>query len=139
MDYIVYLSSASQWFNETELLKILTISRENNTTNGISGILLYGNGMFLQVLEGEKEQLTATFNRIAEDERHKGITEVASGPLAQRNFADWGMAFKAVGKDTFKQIKGFLDPLSPELLSNKDGHIAINLIKAFIKKEKMIF
>jgi hypothetical protein len=50
---IVYVSSALKPFSKTDLLTLLEKSRENNTSLGISGMLLYKDGNFMQVLEGE--------------------------------------------------------------------------------------
>ena len=54
MYYIVYLSSASKLFTEDELKEIVDISVKNNTRLGITGMMLYNEGNFIQVLEGEE-------------------------------------------------------------------------------------
>jgi Sensors of blue-light using FAD len=133
MYYLVYLSAATQWLNETELLKILSVSRINNSRNHLSGVLLYGNGTFIQLLEGDREQVRETFDRISNDDRYKGITQVANGELVERNFPSWSMGFKSVDSLSLNQFKGFLDS------SNKDNYIAAKLLKSFIRTEKMSF
>ena len=76
---IIYLSSAIDSVDETELENLLVKSRENNKLNEISGILLHIDGDFIQVLEGHKEIVTNLYNKIATDKRHKGIITVAKG------------------------------------------------------------
>ena len=52
MKQIIYISSAAKKMDDDDLLDILKTSRENNKKNDISGMLLYDNGSFIQVLEG---------------------------------------------------------------------------------------
>ena len=72
---------------------ILTTSRENNRRAGISGALLFSNGCFAQVLEGDPDAVDEAFERIQCDERHTDVTVLQSGPIAERDFPSWSMAF----------------------------------------------
>ncbi|MDX7951156.1 BLUF domain-containing protein [Lichenihabitans sp. Uapishka_5] len=72
---------------------ILASSRRNNAASDISGALMFNAGCFGQVLEGRREALEATFNRIQRDARHREVSLLAFEPLAQRGFPHWSMGF----------------------------------------------
>ena len=76
-----------------QMQDILGTSRRNNARDGISGALMFSGGCFVQALEGPQDAVETTFERIQCDERHTEITVLAAGPIAERDFADWSMAF----------------------------------------------
>ena len=78
---------------EQEIASILDISRRNNASVDVGGVLLFNNGCFLQVLEGPLELVTSTFERIQCDRRHADVVILEAGEVAERLFADWSMAF----------------------------------------------
>lgn len=75
------------------VVRILEVSRANNTRFGITGALLFSAGCFAQVLEGPLPALERTFERIQRDRRHCNVTMLQIGRLGQRAFGDWSMAF----------------------------------------------
>jgi len=137
MYYIIYLSAATQWPSESELTDILSVSRVNNSRKGITGILLYGNGRFIQVLEGDKALLQETFNIISKDSRHKGITQIASGELKERNFANWSMGFKSVNACVLSILEGYINPSGKQLLANGEHELPIKLLKSFVRTNRL--
>ncbi len=78
---------------KAEVEAILAVSRGNNAPVGIGGVLLFNNGCFLQVLEGDYAKVSATFERIQRDLRHNQVIVLDSGYPAKRLFTDWSMAF----------------------------------------------
>ena len=64
MKYLIYMSSATQLMSNEELLELLKTCRENNEKKNLTGMLLYGEGAFVQVLEGEEETVEATYDII---------------------------------------------------------------------------
>ena len=60
----------------------------------ITGMLLYHDGHFLQLLEGNEQAVRELYGVIVEDERHKWVSLVMTGPTAERDFADWTMGFR---------------------------------------------
>ncbi|WP_157271023.1 BLUF domain-containing protein [Azohydromonas aeria] len=92
LSQLIYISSAT---GETlaniehELRDILEVSVRNNRQQGLTGMLLYSNGGFMQVLEGEEEALQAAYGRIAADPRHKDLYLLAHEPVAVRAFSQW--------------------------------------------------
>lgn len=93
MIYLLYISSATHEMTDAELIDLLRKSRENNTRDGITGVLLYKGGNFIQYLEGPGSAVLSLHQRIAHDPRHKGMMTLLSGDLAERHFANWSMGF----------------------------------------------
>lgn len=72
---------------------ILAASRENNARVGVTGALMFNAGCFAQVLEGPRDAVEATFERIQQDDRHGDVSLLAFDPVSERRFANWSMAF----------------------------------------------
>lgn len=79
---------------ESVLCPILESSVRRNLYNGITGMLLYSEGHFMQALEGDKPAVLETYQRIWEDRRHQYVTLVHADPVPQRCFAHWSMGFR---------------------------------------------
>lgn len=94
---LIYVSALVKG-NESELGAILEASVRNNTRDGITGMLLYAGGNFMQVLEGRTRMVQATFNRISRDPRHNNIIVLAKEAIVEREFAKWSMGFKQLGE-----------------------------------------
>jgi len=92
----IYVSAARRLFDPEDIRQLLAHCRVNNARDGITGMLLYHDGNFMQVLEGEAATITTVFTRIELDPRHHGILTLYHKPIAERSFADWSMAFKNV-------------------------------------------
>lgn len=91
--FLIYLSAAKTPLSDKELLAHLEKLRENNKKNDITGILMYADGNFLQLLEGSKENVEKLFKRVAADKRHHFITKIKEGQEKERFFPDSSMAF----------------------------------------------
>jgi len=137
MYYMIYLSAGTNWFDEKELNDILAISNVNNSRDGITGLLLYADGNFIQLLEGTESDVQAVFQKISGDKRHKDVTLIASGPLNTRNFPQWAMGFKSISTLSFAPFERYLNPADKNSPGNKDRHLSINLLKAFMRTAGM--
>ncbi len=71
--------------------KILAQSREYNPTCGITGILCYGGGIFLQAIEGGRMQVSELYGHIQRDARHKDVVLLHYEEIAERRFGGWTM------------------------------------------------
>ena len=69
-------------------------ARYFNECNEVTGILLYFDLVFFQVLEGPREVLESLFEKIVEDPRHRDVTLQVSEPIASRLFPDWSMSYR---------------------------------------------
>ncbi len=74
-----------------KLNEILEVSNRNNARDGITGALLFDTLWFIQILEGERDAVSATLRRIMSDERHTDITIVDARPTEARLFGRWWM------------------------------------------------
>jgi len=92
---IVYFSHAARIFDDAALMELLAVSRRNNQRDGITGMLLYHDGNFIQALEGPPDSVARTFARIGKDPDHDGIISTGTLPVETRQFADWSMGFLA--------------------------------------------
>jgi hypothetical protein len=93
---IVYVSTAVVAFSEEDLRHLLHVARSNNQAAGVSGMLVYSRGHFLQALEGEPGPVISTFDRILSDVRHTELKTLQRGGHAHQWFADWSMGFNSV-------------------------------------------
>jgi hypothetical protein len=109
---LVYVSSAVNLFTDDQLQELLEVSRRNNNATGITGMLLYVEGNFIQVLEGEKPKVVETQQRIAKDPRHQGLITLLEGEEPEREFADWSMGFKKLQGREGASLPGYSDFLS---------------------------
>ena len=132
---LTYLSTATRPFSKDELAELLAKSRESNTRRGVTGMLLYKDGSFAQVLEGPAEQVDALYDKISRDPRHRAVTPILRRRIAERQFAEWSMGFRNVGDMTPDELQGysdFLEPGSSDLsnLTRQPGH-ALTMLLAF--------
>ena len=113
---IIYGSSAKQAFSSIDLVELLRKARVNNSRLGVTGMLLYHDGNFLQILEGEQADVQALLDLISRDTRHSGVLIFYRGYSAEREFGEWSMAFHAVTEQEwaglgsgFRQVKSLTD------------------------------
>ena len=79
--------------SEAAVLAILAASRRRNPAMGVTGALLFSGDCFAQSLEGPMAAVEALFEQIQMDERHDEVVLLEAGPVSQRDFGDWSMAF----------------------------------------------
>lgn len=95
---LVYQSTATRYLGSEDLLGILERSRINNARFEITGMLLFHGGQFLQLLEGDEAAVRERYEIIARDSRHKRVSLVMTGPNGERDFPDWTMGFRDLGR-----------------------------------------
>ena len=78
---------------KSKLYKILVDSRVNNKFADVTGLLVYVDGNFLQVLEGEQEVVSALLEKISKDCRHEDVKVVYKTSIENRTFNSWQMAY----------------------------------------------
>jgi len=100
MYFLTYVSSAAVDFSALQLRELLLTCERNNRRDDITGMLLYKDGNFLQVLEGEEASVRAAHGRIAADNRHNGLITLLQGPLSERQFPQWCMGFAELTRNS---------------------------------------
>lgn len=102
---LIYISSGYRKFGADELRAILDVSVKNNALIDVTGMLLYLDGNFLQLLEGRQEDVEALYDRIEQDRRHMGPV-LSRSKNSERLFPDWAMGLKAVDPEKDTGIAG---------------------------------
>ena len=88
---LMYASRAVAAMNQEELHAILRKSKGNNPAAGITGVLCFSGGIFLQVLEGGRAAVNRLYNRIVADPRHTDMELLLYEEIGERRFAGWSM------------------------------------------------
>ncbi len=136
MYHLIYISHAVQPFTEKELIALLDISRKNNKQLGITGMLLYLNEKFIQVLEGKRETVKELINKIEKDPRHKRLSVLLEGNTRARIFHNWSMGFKHLQHHDFTKLSGFtdMDQFFHEHTVTNDSSSLLIFLKLFYDK-----
>ena len=106
---IIYASSASSPFELKDLLALLNAARAVNLSLGITGMLVYEKGSFLQILEGTSAAVRSLYAHIAADKRHTDVTKLIEEPIDAPSFSDWSMGFVRVAREDLLSIPGCND------------------------------
>lgn len=118
--HMIYASSATVRLSQSGLLELLKISRRNNEARGLTGMLFYRDGMYMQFLEGQRSDIAALAERLRQDTRHKGIQTLREGVLPERLFPDWSMAYKNLVGLRTSNVPGYSERLQAQYV-NKGG------------------
>ncbi len=129
---LVYVSNASYEMSDNDLLDILETARKFNKIRKITGLLLYRDGFFIQVLEGDFDQIGELFEHIRQDRRHTCVIKLYHQPIEARKFSQWAMGFASPDFMKLKEIPGFSDFMQPESVKLKCQ--ATNEIKDYIER-----
>ena len=95
---LLYASRAVPGIDQEELGAILRRSKGHNPTVGVTGVLCFSGGIFLQVLEGGRAQVNRLYNRIAADPRHTDVELLLYEEIGERRFAGWSMGQVNLGR-----------------------------------------
>lgn len=106
MIQVSYVSRTIEPFTTEQLLELLVQCQTNNRERGITGMLLYGNGTFLQALEGEDEVIDELVGHIQQDPRHADLKILNRKEIEARQYADWSMGFEQVTDEAIEAIDG---------------------------------
>ena len=136
LKYISYVSEQSHSLSENDIEKLLERSRLKNSTKGITGILIYFEGVFTQFLEGPEQEIDFLYKQIRIDRRHRNFRELFSGSTTERFYADWSMAYKALDQQKTQAITGyrtfdkskFFEPVN-----SSNEHPGVMLLESFVE------
>lgn len=130
--HTIYASRAVNDFSQDGIVDLLSKARTKNASLGITGMLLYDDGSFFQVLEGEEAALDQLFSEISDDKRHQQVAKIISEAIPKRQFSDWSMGYAAISSDELKTIEGMNDFFTEQnCLAEIDAGRAKKLLKAF--------
>lgn len=103
---LLYISRATGAITTTVTGSILESARVHNRVAGITGVLCQGQGLFIQILEGERSTVNRLYNTIIKDKRHQNVELVAIEEIQTRKFPNWSMAHVVISEnDPIVQLK----------------------------------
>jgi len=119
---ISYVSSVNPNLTENDIQEVLHYTRNWNNDHGITGILLYSDGNFFQVLEGETDILKSLLSRIVKDKRHTNVMIIFEKEVSETSFEDYQSDFISLdSRFEAKNIEMYLsqiDKLNPKIQSS---------------------
>ena len=140
MFQIVYESAATRPITKTDISDILTASRVNNAKVGVTGMLIYHEGMFIQALEGPKDAVEALYQKIEKDPRHEDVWMLAQMTPTKRSFAKWNMgiasAFRRPDNCTIdvKNLQMITQRIKSLRHSDEDSAYTAKLMERFLNR-----
>jgi hypothetical protein len=130
--HCVYCSAADGGFTVPDFEKLLLEARDHNNRHALTGMLLYAEGTFFQVLEGQAEVVDALYAKIESDARHTNVTRIMHEPIPRRSFDMWTMGFSSVSRHDLATIVGGNDFFGEaRCFADLDPGRARMLLKAF--------
>ena len=89
---LVYCSRATAGVGEAAVQRILVSARRSNARNGVTGLLVFGSGIFFQWLEGPRDRVLALMALLRTDKRHEDIVQLTeTEEVRERLFPGWDM------------------------------------------------
>ncbi len=100
MRYILsYVSTVNPDLSTIDINELMEYVKIHNNDIGITGILIYSEGNFFQVLEGEKEIVKMMFERIKKDPRHYNVIKMLDKEIDNYSFSKYHAPFMVISSD----------------------------------------
>jgi len=134
---LTYSSLATVHFSEEDLILLLDRSCMNNLRLDVSGLLLYKNAEFMQLIEGGEEVIHQLYGRISKDPRHTGIKTLRWERIQKRRFPSWSMGFQNLQNADLHNIPGYSSFMNEPLAwpgFEEDPSKAQRLLEAFAEQ-----
>ena len=125
MIHLIYVSSATHDLSDLELDFLLQQSRDRNLRQHITGMLLYVNGSFMQVLEGDESDVDEIYAAIVEDDRNAGNIVLTHEPILTRDFPNWSMGFKRLDANCAPLLPGYSHFLSKRYTAEELSQLGV--------------
>lgn len=103
---MVYSSQATAPMSLSDLEAILVDARAGNEKRNVTGALIYIEGVFLQILEGDKQALLGLMRSIAADTRHTSVTVFHEAEVDRPMFSSWRMAYVGASPEQMAEWTG---------------------------------
>ena len=136
LSQLVYVSNRKSTCNQSEIDKILASCKKNNPSLNITGVLLFSDTKFIQLVEGEAKVIMDLYDKIKKDPRHSSPMMISYNPISEKSFPSWHMGSKNIVKnevnfktDISKDDKAIFN----SILNGKEenGQKVLNLLKKF--------
>lgn len=125
LSQLVYVSKRKANCTTEEIDKILASCKQNNPDLGITGILLYSQDKFIQLVEGESSIVMKLYDKIKKDDRHKDCVMISLAPIKEKSFPSWHMGSKQIKQDKIDyntEITTKDKQIFDQILSGKEGN-----------------
>jgi hypothetical protein len=131
--HLSYVSTCADNLSFADFETILQSANDYNKSKNLTGILIYCNKHFFQILEGDKDEILTLYSRIVIDYRHDNIVKLQEGFIKKRQFENWSMAFKSFNCE-LKQLDDFNNEqfythLNSEIANN--NHPSLRILADF--------
>jgi hypothetical protein len=129
---LVYRSEETAPLSPDAVAELLRDARRNNERHSVTGVLIYGGGVFVQYLEGPRLEVNNLFMSISRDPRHHDVWQMGEGPIAERVFPDWSMSYRALTPEIIATLPGAVDPVEAlrTILGLKSSSMMTILLKS---------
>lgn len=117
---LVYRSTARRSFTDDELEDLLVTSRSHNDACNITGLLLYRDGEFVQILEGHHRDVDALMASIGQDVRHHDVRVLLEEPIRARRFENWTMGYQPLIAPDDGSAEGYRDSFEDVQIGDHD-------------------
>ena len=107
--FLLYTSIATIPMAKDSLKDLLAKARDYNSLNEITGMLLFKDGNFMQVIEGDETAIKSLFEKISKDSRHRDILVLKEGKLQEKMFSNWSMGFRDLNSPDMQNLPGYTD------------------------------
>lgn len=136
---LIYVSTARDEMNAEDLISLLELSRKKNRARKITGLLIYHQEKFFQLLEGSKAEIDHLFGRIKKDPRHDQVVPLIREVADSRDFPDWSMGFKRLNQLGDAQlVEGFNQILEVTQAEKKVTDVQTKQASSFLAMFKSI-
>ncbi|MFN5290363.1 MAG: BLUF domain-containing protein [Planctomycetia bacterium] len=132
--YLLYTSVATNPMAKDSLRELLIKAVDYNSSKGITGMLLYKDGNFMQVLEGEETAIRTLFEKISKDSRHRDILVLKEGKLQEHMFSNWSMGFRDLNSPDMQNLPGYTQFMNLGFNSSEaynNPNICLKMLKIF--------
>lgn len=136
---LIYVSTSCDPMEENELMELLAKSRKNNEARNITGLLLYHENKFFQVLEGSKVEVDHLYSVIEKDKRHTQIAPLIRDTDDVRDFPNWSMGYKRLDRESDQQLIAGFNQILEAVPGEEKNHLpASTETSAFLSMFKSI-
>ena len=129
MYFLIYRSEATDAMTAEALKSLLAQSRDRNKAVDITGMLLFFDNKFLQLLEGEEKDIKMLYKSICADARHKSVHTLKEGNAQDRLFPGWSMSFRTATHQEIASEPAYKDIYTPGSAGASDLVSLFNLLR----------
>jgi len=136
LSQLVYVSNRKANCTTEEIEKILTSCKQNNPPLNITGVLLYSEVKFIQLVEGDAKVIMGLYDKIKKDPRHSNVMMISYNTIKEKSFPSWHMGTRDISK-TDVQFKTDISAEDKKVFTNilggkeENGQKVLNLLKRF--------